>query len=188
MKYVYHSSKIQNLKIIEPRVSTHGNSYVYAMISPEFSALFLGDSYDLINQIELSRDSKKLVIIERFKNSLEVGYKNFNGSIYTLSAENFKEGITGWKPELVSEYSEKVLSEEKIPDALDYILKLEKLGKINIYRYPNISDFYTEKTWYEECIEKAVSFAKNNFIKIESDMKKYHPEKLDDFYNAYNKN
>lgn len=191
MENVYHSSKTQGLKVIEPRKSSHGKEYVYAMTSKEWSAVFLGNSYDLFNQIELSRDRQKIVITERFKNSLEVGYKSFSGSIYTLDSFNFKEGVTGWGPELVSEFTQKVLQEEKVPDALEYILQLEKEEKITIYRYPNFSDFYTEESWYNSTIDKAVhgaNVSEKLFKLIENDMKKYHSEKLQDFYNKYNKN
>ena len=38
---LYHVSKVPNLKVLEPRISTHGKEYVYATTNLEF-ALFFG--------------------------------------------------------------------------------------------------------------------------------------------------
>ena len=92
MKYVYHSSKNQGLKDIEPRVSTHGISWVYAMKKPEYCIMFIGNNSDLINQTGFTNGVP--YIVERFEGSLEYAYKGKSGSIYTLDGIDFKNNVT----------------------------------------------------------------------------------------------
>ena len=40
MQKLYHVSNVSNLKILKPRVSTHGQAFVYATPYLEFSLLF----------------------------------------------------------------------------------------------------------------------------------------------------
>jgi len=173
MKYVYHASKIQGLKVLEPRVSSHEKAWVYAMEKPEHCSLFLGNCNDLINQIGPLRNGVPY-IVERFKDSLLFAYKDKNGSIYTLDAANFKKGMTSFDLELVSENPCEVIKEDKIQDSLDNILKLESEGKLTIYRYPEVPDFYPNDK--SDLVKKAVrSVKKYGELRLEF-IKKYHPD------------
>jgi len=172
MEYVYHSSKIQGLKVLEPRVSSHDKAWVYAMEKPEYCSLFLGDCNDFINQIGFVNDVPE--IVERFKDSLLYAYENKSGSIYTLDATNFKKGMTTFSVELVNENPCDVVREDKIQNSLENILKLESEGKLIIYRYPKVPSHYPSDR--SDLIRKAI-IAVNKYgePKLEF-IKKYHPD------------
>ncbi len=136
IRYVYHSSKTQGLKTIQPRVSTHRTSWVYALEKPEYCLMFLGNHSDAINQTGFINGIP--YIAERFESALEYAYKNKRGSIYTLEGLDFKTGMTTFTSEFVCDHSCKVINEKKIEDVLKEILHLESEEKIKIYRYPDV--------------------------------------------------
>lgn len=182
MKYVFHSSRVQNLKVIEPRVSTHGELWVYATESLEKSAVFLGNFSDLIIQVAFQKEGITPCVIERFRGALEVAYAGFSGSIYTLDGSTFKSGMTSFDIELVNTEVCNVLVENKIDDVLNFILQLEKENKVIIYRFPNFPEWYPN--WEKSLITKAVLFAQKNFIGTEKDIKEFHLDRLQEFYKA----
>jgi len=98
---VYHSSKTQGLKIIEPHFSTHNKRWVYATKNIATSAMFLGDNDDFICQIYHGENGIPLMC-ERFEGAFDLAYKNKAGSIYVLNGKNFKEGQTTWPDDMVS--------------------------------------------------------------------------------------
>lgn len=175
MKYVYHSSKIQGLKTIEPRISTHGNSWVYAMEKPEYCLMFLGNHGDIINQTGFTDGIP--YIAERFEEALEYAYKNKTGSVYTLEGLDFKAGMTTFTRELVCDHSCKVIEEKKIEDALKEILQLESEGTLKIYRYPNLPSWMPADK--SDLIEKIVGWAKKPGSTILEAVKEFHPDILD---------
>jgi len=175
MKYVYHSSIKQNLKFVKPKISTHKKSWVYAMRKPEQSLMFLGNFSDLINQIGFTNDV--FFIAERFKNSLEYAYKNKEGSVYKLEGSSFIKNSTSFSQEMISENEASVISEQKIEDALSEILKLEKEGKVKIYRYPELPDFIPGDK--SDLVDKVVSWIPVHGQRVLEDVKKFHPDILD---------
>ncbi len=44
MEYVYHGSKVNGLKVIEPNISTHQQKLVYATKSPCIATIFSSNS------------------------------------------------------------------------------------------------------------------------------------------------
>ncbi|MDD4381770.1 MAG: hypothetical protein PHE21_00265 [Candidatus Dojkabacteria bacterium] len=64
-EYVYHSSKVSGLKVLEPRSSTHKTPWVYATKDIATTAMYLEDNFDFICQTGFSKD--KPYIWERFK-------------------------------------------------------------------------------------------------------------------------
>jgi hypothetical protein len=174
MKYIYHSSKIQNLKKIEPRVSTHRFSWVYAMEKPEYSLMFLGNHSDLINQTGFENEIP--YIAERFEGALEYAHKNKTGSIYTLDGTDFKSGATTFSREFVCEYTCKVIKETKIENALQEILNLEAEGKIKIYRYPTLPPWIPEDK--SDLIEKVIEWSKFPESTVLEIVERFHPEIL----------
>ncbi len=177
--YVYHSSKTQGLKTIEPRISTHEKSWVYALKSPEHSILFMGNNHDLINQIGNDVNGE-LYIFERFAGALEHAYKGEEGSIYTLDAGDFKAGMTSWDPEVICEHACPVIKEEKIDNVLDKILELDKESKIKVYRFPNRPPGVPADN--SDLIDKAARWASRPGKAGEhvlEEIKKYLPDLLD---------
>ncbi len=177
MNIVYHASKIQGLKHIEPRISTHGHEWVYATKKKEESVMYLGIGYDLI--IATGSYNGQLGIIERFEGALDYAYLNQKGSIYKLDGVSFKEDLTSYTLEVVADGPQFVLDEEKIENALDLILQLELEEKIKIYRYPDLPEYIPADK--SDLIEKYKN-AKDSLIRrgkwegVLFDMKKFHPE------------
>lgn len=174
-KYVYHSSKVRGLKVLEPRPSTHKIPWVYATKDIASAAMFLGDNFDFICQTGFSKN--KPYIWERFKGAFDLGYKNKKGSIYYLKPDSFKENMTSFSGEIVSEVPVKVEKEEKIDDVKEYLLNLEKQGKLLIFMYPNTPDGrHSDK---EDIVDRGINwtidFGENTIKQI----KKYHPDVLD---------
>lgn len=174
-KYVYHSSQIRGLKILEPRPSTHKTPWVYATRDIATAAMYLGDNFDFICQTGFSKG--KPFIWERFKGAFDWGYKNKKGSIYYLKPDSFKENRTSFSLEIVSEIPVKVEKEMIVNDAKEYLLNLEKQGKLSIFMFPNTPEGRTSNK--EDIVEKGINwtidFGENTLAQI----KEYHPDVLD---------
>ena len=135
-------------------ISTHQKSYVYATYKPEYAASYLSRYDDL--HIQTCYDNGVYMLVERFYNALEYCYSNKNGSIYTLSGNDFKENMTSYELDLVASVQQNVLSEHRIYNALEYLLTLEKSSKIRIYCYPDVPYFMpTDKS---DVIDKAIKW------------------------------
>ncbi len=172
--FVYHASKTQSLTVLEPRESTHKQKWVYATKDIVTSAMFLGDNFDFICQTGV--ENGKPYIYEQFEGAFQHAYSEKTGSIYKLNAVNFKNGKTSWSAEVVSEKVEPVLEEINIDDVSKLLFKLEKEGKLKIYKYPNKpSNVPKDKS---DLIEKAarwtIDFGDNTLEQV----KKYHPDIL----------
>ncbi len=105
------------------------------MEKPEYAIMYLGNHSDKINQTGFVWGTP--YIQEQYEGSLEYAYKNMSGSIYTLDTNLFKNNVTSFRSEYISEEVASVIKEEKIENALDRILQLEKENKLIIYRFPN---------------------------------------------------
>lgn len=132
--YVYHGSSKDNLKIIEPSISTHNKNCVYATPYPEFALLFMSDATDL--DVRITSIDNKLTIIERKDNVLSTLY-NKKGYLYTLDGSSFKHYDYLMSREVISFESVKVIKKEIIDNILDRLLEYERLGKLKIYHYPD---------------------------------------------------
>lgn len=174
-KYVYHSSKVSGLKILEPRPSTHKIPWVYATKDIATTAMYLGDNFDFICQTGFSKG--KPYIWERFKGAFDLGYKDKKGSIYYLKPDTFKEGMTSFTPEIVSEVPVKVEKEEHIDDVQEYLLNLEKEGKLKIFMFPDTPDGRPsdKADIVERGINWTIDFGEDTLNRV----KEYHPDVLD---------
>lgn len=175
MNYVYHASEVSGLTKLEPRVSTHGESWVYAMEKSEYALMFLGNHSDLINQIGFVDGVAQ--IVERFPGALEYGYKDVVGSVYKLDAKDFKAGMTSFNAELVCDHVCAVQEEIEIQNALERILELESDGRIIIYRYPSLPAWMPNDK--SDLIEKVVRWAQKPGSTILKRVEELHPDILD---------
>ena len=173
-KYVYHSSKVSGLKILEPRPSTHKIPWVYATKDIATTAMYLGDNFDFICQTGFSKG--KPYIWERFKGAFDLGYKDKKGSIYYLKPDTFKEGLTSYTPEIVSEVPVKVEKEIPINDVQEYLLNLEKEGKLKIFMFPNTLD--GESSNKEDIVERGINWTIDFGEDTLDRVKEYHPDVL----------
>lgn len=143
---LYHASDIKGIKTLEARTSTHGVAYVYA-IDNRLTALLFGapkDDFDLM----IDTDDGVAEIYECYPGALEKIYKGKSCSLYTVSGETFKRGVTEWDAELVSKIAVPVLSEETVPDIYREIEKAAERGECRILRYstdPEYLDFLRDE-------------------------------------------
>ncbi len=174
-EYVYHSSKVRGLKVLEPKPSTHKTPWVYATKDIASAAMFLGDNFDFICQTGFSKG--KPYIWERFKGAFDLGYKNKKGAIYYLKPDTFKEGMTSFTGEIVSEVPVKVEKEIFINDVQGFLLNLEKEGKLKIFIFPNTPDGRPSNK--EDIVERGIvwtiDFGEDTLDRV----KEYHPDVLE---------
>ncbi|MCX4364996.1 MAG: hypothetical protein OSJ70_04410 [Bacilli bacterium] len=139
MGIIYHGSKEHDLKVLEPKKSTHG-TYVYATPDKVLAIHFskrCGD--DLTYDIgRFSKNTGPWELVEKIPGALEKMYAN-DSSLYTLDDATFKDIKTGFN-EVVSDIPVAVIDEEYYASVYDAILSLEEAGLLKIYRYPNKPD------------------------------------------------
>jgi hypothetical protein len=175
-KYVYHSSKTQNLKTIIPKPSTHKIPWVYATKDIATTAMFLGEFSDFICQTG-NGDNDIPYIFERFEGAFDLAFKDRKGSIYKLLGKNFKEGQTTWSAEVVSDQEEKVIEEYKVNNVIEYLEKLENEGKLKIYRYPEKFKYIPEDK--SDLVERGVQWTIDFSEDVLTQVQKYHPDILE---------
>lgn len=114
---LYHASNVPGLTVLEPRASTHGTPYVYALDSFA-QALVFGAKHDDFD-FDISTVDGKLVVSECYPGALERVYAGAGCSVYAVAEDGFERGRTGWDSELVSERPTEVVSETRVDDLLD---------------------------------------------------------------------
>jgi len=150
---------------------------VYATKDPALAACFLGNlGGDFTCAIGRDPKTGKPFLCERFPGAFELRYRNVRGSIYVLPGESFLEGQTGWKEEVVSPVPVTPLEEIPVEDAAEYLLGLEREGKLLIVRYPEkIADIPEDD---EDLVLRAVvwyrRFKPFGFLVLR-ELGKYHP-------------
>ncbi len=176
---VYHASKQQGLKIITPRVSTHGKPWVYATKDLVMAACFLGDlGGDFTCAVGRDPETGKPFICERFEGAFDLRYGGVQGSIYVLPGETFIEGQTGWDEEVVSPEPVEPMEEIRVPDARAYLLQLAEEGKLIIKRYPEKIASIPEDD--SDLVERAVLWTQQFGPIVLEEFKKYHPHLVDE--------
>lgn len=150
---LYHVSHTPNLKILEPKISSHGKPYVYATTNLEL-ALFFGSkkshgdldgiygTTDIENGNVLSKPTP--FFYESFPNSFKERFEGESCSIYEVDPSTFKKGQTSFASEVVSEEPVKILKETKIEDLYVYLKQLIKDKKIIFHKFSNDKE-YQEK-------------------------------------------
>ncbi len=139
MEYVYHGSKIHNIKEIIPHESMHGN-FVYATPDKTISIVMAsrcGD--DSVYYFGRNDKTKPYDLVERVPGAFDKMFSN-DFSLYYLDANDFKNIHTGFN-EVVSDHSVKVLKEELYENLFDAVINLANEGLINIYRYPDRPEY-----------------------------------------------
>lgn len=147
---LYHVSTIPNLKVLEPRLSSHGKPYVYATTNLELALFFGGKesagdfdgNYGTYNDIPF--------FYEAYKGALK---RIFDGAvcyIYEVDPSTFMEGKTSFKSEVVSESPVKVLNCTKVENLYDYLIQLNSQSKVDLH-------FYEDTKEYKERIDKHIS-------------------------------
>jgi hypothetical protein len=162
---VFHASRMQGLKIIEPRVSTHGTPWIYAARDEVTASMFLGQHQDFI--LGSGYIGTQPYIVERFAGAFSRAKAGASGSIYVLDGSSFQSGRTSWHAEVVSEQSLEPLRETVVPDAAEHLLEFERSGRLSIYRFPSRPDH--------------VPIDDSDLIQIASELYAQHGQKLLDY-------
>lgn len=157
MGSVYHGSKIKNLKIIKPHVSTHQQNLVYATKSPCIATIFLSNSgSDLVYVLGgEGTNEKPAYLVERLPGVFDKIFSG-EGSIYTLNSTTFICKDNFWTAEVVAEGPQKVLEEEQVNNILDKLERYQEKGILKLYRYPDRPDFIPLDN--SDLIDKYINF------------------------------
>ena len=142
----YHISSTKGITYLEPRVSTHKKSWVYALTNPNIGLIFAGRD-DLGNKADDSftkfgvTEDNIPEVFELFEGCLDNILNNKDCYIYILEDSGFKRNQTSWAPEWVSEHKTKVIDSIYIPDILEEIKELNRQGKYVIHYYENTESY-----------------------------------------------
>ena len=167
---VYHCSPRQGLTLISPRVSTHGQSWVYAAGDKVMSSVFLGREGGDFTCATGTLNGRPYMV-ERFEGAFERRYEGIQGSLYTLPGRSFVAGRTTWSHDLVSEETVAPLHETRVDNAGDYLIQLAAEGLLIVKFYPD--RFAGMPDDDEDLVERAAVW---NSI---DGLRKYHPGLVD---------
>lgn len=185
IKYVYHGSIHQGLKIIKRNKSTHGKSWVYATLSKAISTIFISNKgSDLYYYLGSDGTENNPVILVERKENMFKDIFNVSGSLYTLRGKNFISGKTGWSAEVVSDSDEDVVHEEHIDNVFEKLKELNDKEELKLYLYPNRPPFLPKDN--SDLIPKVIRW-KNRGINIDQFFKLY-PELKKQYLNILKEN
>lgn len=137
---LYHVSSTPGIKVLEPRVSTHGKAYVYA-IENLITGLLFGAKHDDFD-FSISTDAEGIpTCYECYPGALETIFKDKSCTVYELSEDGFQRGKTSWSVELVCETEVPVQNATFVPDLYLRLLEEEKLGNLRIQRFENSTEY-----------------------------------------------
>lgn len=175
---LYHVSTTPNLKILEPRVSTHGKAYVYATTNIEFALFFggiesMGDFdgiYGIKNGVPF--------FYEAYDGALKRRFEGANCFIYEVEPFSFQKNKTSFKSELVSEKPVRVLGCKEINNLYKYLLQLNKKGKIMLHFFEDAKE-YTDMI-YNHITDRIIRFGilKDKTSRTYEFCAKHYPEIL----------
>jgi hypothetical protein len=137
MNNVFHATSVQGLTQINPAVSYHGVSWVYAARDWVMASVFLSQfGYDFTCTVGRAGRDRHPYVCERFPGAINLRYGGKAGAIYSLPGEHFMAGMTSWSEELVCPFPVSPLSEVTINEVENFLCLLESYKKLVIYRYP----------------------------------------------------
>ena len=152
---LYHVSNIAGIKKLEPRVSTHKKSYVYA-IDHLATALLFGAKHDDFDFLLVEDENGRPAIYECYPNAFEQVYSKKSCSVYELKEEGFLRGMTSWEPELVCEHEVEVMREIPVADLYQRLLEEESCGNLVVNRYEESIEY--KKLISEHIVDRLIRF------------------------------
>lgn len=169
----YHASQVNDIKILEPRISNHNIPLIYFSLKRENVLVYLSNAIEkYCKETGFSHSGKwhkwasygfesdgTLIIDEYYPNALIDTYKGVSGYIY--SAENVSVNEDRINISSAVTTSEPVVVEnvEFIEDAYDEIIRAAETGLIKIRRYEEQSDKMLK--WIEKTIRDEYKNAEN---------------------------
>jgi hypothetical protein len=142
------------------------------------SAVFLGGlGGDFTCAVGRDPNTDIPYICERFAGAFDLRYGGVRGSIYILPADKFLSGQTQWEEEVVCCEPVIPLQEIQVGDAREYLLQLEKEGKLIIKYYPDRIDDIPKDD--EDLVSRAVIWHKQFGESVLEQVRLYHPGLLE---------
>lgn len=134
---LYHVSKVPNLELIEPKISTHKKAYVYATPNLNFALLFGGAGHGDFDGFYGDKDKENGIpyFYEAYPNAFKNRFENEQCYVYQVDPTSFLENQTTFKGELVSEQPVKVVESFKIDNLYSYFQNLIKENKFVLKTY-----------------------------------------------------
>lgn len=130
---LYHVSPTAGLKLLEPRPSTHGKAYVYAL-PDRTAALLFGARHDDFDFL-IDEEAGVPAVWECWPGAFEAVFRGKRCSVYAVQVEGFVQGATGWDPEWVCPRSVAVQSEEPVADLAAALEAGIAAGQLILYRF-----------------------------------------------------
>lgn len=152
---LYHASNISGLKTLQPHTSTHQKPYVYA-IENMTTCLLFGAKHDDFDFMISSDENKHPIVYECYPDSFKKVFEKKSCSVYEVSDDGFKQGMTSWDAELVNENEVSVINEIVVTDLYDKLREEELSGCLIVHRY-QFSDEYRKKIT-EHIVDRIVRF------------------------------
>ena len=131
---LYHVSPSAGLKTLQPRISTHGKAYVYA-IENMVTGLLFGVRHDDFDFCISTDENDKPTVYECYPGAFLKIYGGKSCSVYEVDEKGFQRGLTSWSPELVSEQETSVIRETAVADLAERLLEEERNGNLKLCRY-----------------------------------------------------
>lgn len=155
MNSLYHASPIAGIKILEPRISTHGDPRVYFSIKRENTLVYLSNAIEkhcrqtgfLYNGTWQKwgtygfTSDHRLRLEEYYPNALQETYEGVSAYIYKALPNEKTQVLTGIADAFYSCDPMEVVDCEFIKDAYAEIMQVYEEGKIDIIGYEE----WTEK-------------------------------------------
>ena len=145
---LYHVSATPDIKVLEPRVSTHGKAYVYA-IENLVTGLLFGARHDDFDFCISTDETGTPTCYECYPGAFDKIFQGKSCTIYEVLEEGFMHGKTSWSVELVCETEVPVQKSSFIPDLSIHLLEEQKKGNLNIH-------YFQINTEYKQFISKHI--------------------------------
>ncbi len=138
------------------------------------AALFLsGVGGDLTCAVGREEGTGPSFVCERFAGAFELRYAGARGSIYTLPADTFVEGRTGWEEEVVSPLAVRPIAELVVEDVLLHLEELAEQGLLCMYAYPSRPPAVPGDD--EDLVMRGIVWTREKGESVLNAFQRYHP-------------
>jgi len=139
VKEVFHCSPQSGLQVLRPRVSTHGESWVYATPFLEIACTYLAKWDDL--DFAQSMNGDDFYLVERYPNAFMQIFPQAKGSLYHLPIDSFESFNY---MEAVSREPVYPLKETIIENSWEFINEVASQRNLHLHYYPHRPSFIPE--------------------------------------------
>lgn len=168
---LYHVSATSGIKVLTPRVSTHGKAYVYAIDNLVTGLLFGAqkDDFDFL----LSTDENGIPhVYECYPDAFNSVYDGKSCSVYELADEGFLRGMTSWRSEVVCEREVPIQREVFVGNLKEVLLEEEAKGNLVIHRYQDNAEY--KKLISAHIVDRIIRFGMLEQPQLDSRFQKHY--------------